>query len=143
MQRIVEVRFILPAISHTFICCDGASKGNPGVAGYGFVCRDYLGGFIYAEAKGLGIAANFIAEFMDIVGAAEWELINNKVNICIHSYSSASVKAYTSGKLPWFIITRWKRIKELLRDIQFVHSLREINFSADSLAKKGVGLERG
>ncbi|XP_026416500.1 uncharacterized protein LOC113311933 [Papaver somniferum] len=143
MQRIVEVRFILPAINNTLICCDGASRGNPGVAGYGFVCRSDQGEFIYAEAKGLGIATNFIVEVMAIVGAAECVLINNKVNICIHSDSSAAVKVYTSGKLPWFIMTRWKRIKELLRNIQFVHSLREINFSADSLAKRGAGLERG
>ncbi|XP_026378825.1 uncharacterized protein LOC113273297 [Papaver somniferum] len=111
VKKIITVRFFLPARNQTLICCDGASRGNPGVAGYGFVCRDDQGGFIYAEAKGLGIATNYIAEIMAIAGAAEW--------------------------------VRWRRIKELLSNIQFVHSMREVNLSIDSMAKKGAGLERG
>ncbi|XP_026399493.1 uncharacterized protein LOC113295370 [Papaver somniferum] len=118
-------------------------RGNPGAAGYGFLCRGDQGEFIYAEARGLGIATNFIAEVMAIIGAAKWAVQNNKLNICINSDSSAAIKAYTSGGLPWICQTRWNRIKEILINIQFVHSLREINFSADSLAKKGAGLERG
>ncbi|XP_026383373.1 uncharacterized protein LOC113278855 [Papaver somniferum] len=129
VQKIITVRFFLPARNQTLICCDGASRGNPGVAGYGFVCRDDQGGFIYAEAKGLGIATNYIDEIIAIAGASEWAIHNNKLDICINSYSKAAV--------------RWRRIKELLSNIQFVHSMREINFSIDSMAKKGAGLERG
>ncbi|XP_026410736.1 uncharacterized protein LOC113305962 [Papaver somniferum] len=112
-------------------------------AGYGFVCIDDHGDFIYAEAKGLGIATNYIAEKMVIAGAAEWALQNNKLDLRIKSDSKADVSACKSEKLPWFVQVRWSRIKELIRSIVIVHSLREVNFSADSMANKGAGLERG
>ncbi|XP_026403781.1 uncharacterized protein LOC113299070 [Papaver somniferum] len=142
-QRIIEVSFFLPATDQILICCDGSSRGNPGAAGYGFVCRDEIGGCIYVEATGLGIATNYIAELMAITGAAEWAIQNNKLNVCFNSDSKAAVSAYMSGRLPWFMQVRWKRLKELLHNIKFVHSLREVNFSADSMAKKGAGLVRG
>ncbi|XP_026419850.1 uncharacterized protein LOC113315815 [Papaver somniferum] len=142
-QRIIEVSFFLPARDQILICCDGSSRGNPGAAGYCFVCRDEMGGCIYAEATGLGIATNYIAELMAITGATEWAIQNNKLDICINSDSKAAVSAYMSGRLPWFMQVRWKRLKELLNNIKLVHSLREVNFSADSMAKKGAGLVRG
>ncbi|XP_026458687.1 uncharacterized protein LOC113359235 [Papaver somniferum] len=142
-QRIIEVSFFLPARDQILICCDGSSRGNPGAAGYGFVCRDEMGGCIYAEATGLGIATNYIAELMAITGAAEWDIQNNKLDICINSDFKAAVSAYMSGRLPWFMQVRWKRLKELLHNIKLVHSLREVNFSADSMAKKDAGLVRG
>ncbi|XP_026442501.1 uncharacterized protein LOC113342051 [Papaver somniferum] len=102
-QRIIEVRFLLPARNQILICCDGTSRGNPGAAGCGFVCRDGKGVFIYAEATGLGIATNYIAELTVITGAAEWAIQNNKIDICINSDSKAVVNAYSSGRLPWFM----------------------------------------
>ncbi|XP_026428840.1 uncharacterized protein LOC113324767 [Papaver somniferum] len=142
-QRIIEVSFFLPARDQILICCDGSSRGNPGAAGYGFVCRDEMGCCIYVEATGLGIATNYIAELMAITGAAEWAIQNNKLNVCFNSDSKAAVSAYISGRLPWFMQVRWKRLKELLHNIKFVHSLREVNFSDDSMEKKGARLVRG
>ncbi|XP_026397170.1 uncharacterized protein LOC113291903 [Papaver somniferum] len=142
-QRIVEIKFKLPGMNQTLICCDGASRGNPGAAGYGFICRGDQGEFIHAEARCLGIATNFIAEVMVIIEAVEWAVKNNKLDIVINSDSSAALHAFSTGKFPWFCQVRWDKIKELLWRTQFVHSLREINFSADFLPKKGAGLERG
>ncbi|XP_026419794.1 uncharacterized protein LOC113315728 [Papaver somniferum] len=143
VQKIVELGFYLSEVNQTLICCDGASRVNPGASGFGFVCRGARGEFVYAESRGLGIATNFIAEIMAIIGAAEWAVENNRFDICIQSNSSATIKAYTSGKLPWIIQARWCRIKKILGRIQFVHSMREINFTADDMAKKGAGLGRG
>ncbi|XP_026449278.1 uncharacterized protein LOC113349515 [Papaver somniferum] len=114
IQIIVEIRFHLPEINQALICYDGASRGNPGVAVYGFICRGDHGEIIYVEAKGLDIANNFIAEVMAIIGAAEWAVQNSKFNICINSDSNATIKAYISGKLPWICQVRWNRIKQLL-----------------------------
>ncbi|XP_026459608.1 uncharacterized protein LOC113360302 [Papaver somniferum] len=37
--KVTEIFFYLPDPSYFLICCDGASRGNPGAAGYGFICR--------------------------------------------------------------------------------------------------------
>ncbi|XP_026445474.1 uncharacterized protein LOC113346115 [Papaver somniferum] len=142
-QRIIEMRFFLPARNQILICCDGASRGNPGATGCGFVCRDDRRVFIYVESTCLGIATNYIAELMTITGAVEWAIQNNKLDICINSDSKAAVNAYSSGRLSWFMQVRWERIKEFINNIQIVHRLREVNFTAESMAKKGAGLVRG
>ncbi|XP_026453571.1 uncharacterized protein LOC113354457 [Papaver somniferum] len=143
LQRIVELRFCLPEVHQILICCDGASRGNPGAAGMGFVCRGQNGEFIYAESRGLGTATNFIAEIMAIIGAAEWAVENNSFDICTQSDSNAAITTYTFGKIPWIVQARWQSIKMLFRRIQFFHSMREINSSADVMAKKSAGLSRG
>ncbi|XP_026411022.1 uncharacterized protein LOC113306282 [Papaver somniferum] len=93
---------------------DGASRGNPGVTGYGFVCRGDQGEFMYAESKGIGIATNFIAEVMTIIGAAEWALQNNKLNICINSNSKAAVSEYISDDNAEYIPDENAEVEEAL-----------------------------
>ncbi|RZC47384.1 hypothetical protein C5167_040329 [Papaver somniferum] len=56
---------------------------------------------------------------------------------------TATIAALLNKKLPWFATSRWKRICDSLTEIEFVHSYREVNFSADKLAKKGGGPARG
>ncbi|XP_026451053.1 uncharacterized protein LOC113351250 [Papaver somniferum] len=143
LQKIIEVRFYLPEVNQTLICCDGASRGNSRAACFGFVCRGEKGEFIHAESRGLGIPTNFIAEIMAIIGAVEWALENNRFDLFIQSDSNAAITAYTSGKLPWIIQARWYRIKEIFWRTQFVHVMRETNLIADALSKKGTGLSRG
>lgn len=51
---------------------DGASRGNPGPASYGFVVKKDGGEILHQEGKKIGIATNNIAEYRAILGALEY-----------------------------------------------------------------------
>ncbi|XP_026441939.1 uncharacterized protein LOC113341171 [Papaver somniferum] len=70
-QCIKSCYWIPPQIGFTLFCCDGASVGNPGVAGFGIVVRNHLCQVVGAMAGGIGIATNYIAETYAVVSAAE------------------------------------------------------------------------
>ncbi|XP_026440056.1 uncharacterized protein LOC113338842 [Papaver somniferum] len=53
------------------ICCDGASKGNPCRAGFGFVTRISDGGCVGAASDGFIIATNHLAEVMTLISFVE------------------------------------------------------------------------
>ncbi|XP_026452010.1 uncharacterized protein LOC113352401 [Papaver somniferum] len=69
---IIEIFFYLPNENELLLCCDGASRGNPGNADYGFVVRNHVGAFIFAESGGLGITTNYVEEFISCIKALEW-----------------------------------------------------------------------
>ncbi|XP_026396694.1 uncharacterized protein LOC113291371 [Papaver somniferum] len=142
-SRVQEIFFHLPSNNQILLCCDGASKGNPGVSGYGFIGRNETGDCIVAQAGGLGIATNFYAEVMAVLCAGEWAIRNDHLKVIFRSDSQAAITAFMTGHIPWFGITRWRIICQKLISMSFIQSFREINFSADSLAKKGASLSRG
>ncbi|XP_026453988.1 uncharacterized protein LOC113355364 [Papaver somniferum] len=139
---IKEVYFQLPSQGKLLLCCDGASRGNPGMTGYGIVGRTHTGEFVVAISGGLGISTNFYAEVFSILIAGEWE-IQNEFQELFRTDSRAVKNAFQSGKFPWFTITRWEKICVVVLSWSFTHSYREVNFSADNMAKKGVALGRG
>ncbi|XP_026378898.1 uncharacterized protein LOC113273380 [Papaver somniferum] len=49
VKKIMELSFYLPAVNQLLVCCAGTSRGEPGNAGLGFVCRDNRGEFVFAE----------------------------------------------------------------------------------------------
>ncbi len=54
------------------IYTDGASRGNPGHASYGFTISDEKGELIYQEGKYIGIATNNVAEYMAVLKALKY-----------------------------------------------------------------------
>ncbi|XP_026451377.1 uncharacterized protein LOC113351649 [Papaver somniferum] len=138
-----ECIFKFHVLNQVLICCDGASKGNPGSSGCGFVRRSNTGGYLGAVAGGLGVATNSIAEVMALICAGEWAIRRQYFNVCFSLDSKAVLQAFSSGKIPWMVINRWKRIMVKLHSISFRHSYREIIFSADKMAKRGSSLRRG
>lgn len=66
VQRISLVRWSLPPHSKFKLNTDGASRGNPGVAGGGGVLRDHNGSMLLAYAFNYGVTTNFAAEFLAI-----------------------------------------------------------------------------
>ncbi|XP_026410456.1 uncharacterized protein LOC113305653 [Papaver somniferum] len=136
-MKVVECFFHLPIPGCLLICCDGASRGNPSISGYGFICRTESGEVLCAEAGGLGIATNFIDEVLAIIKSIEWAVKNGWFHILIQSNSQSTIRAFQLGNLPWIVLARWYRLKTLIISLQFRNGFREINFSADSLAKKG------
>ncbi|XP_026451383.1 uncharacterized protein LOC113351656 [Papaver somniferum] len=69
------------------LCCDGASKENPGMAGYGIIARNSVGDCVIAIAGGMGIATNFFAEIMEILwekffqNVREWDFIHSYMEL--------------------------------------------------------------
>ncbi|XP_026419871.1 uncharacterized protein LOC113315836 [Papaver somniferum] len=141
-SRVQEVFFTLPEMNYLLLCCDGASKGNPGSAGFGFIGRNSNGDYLIAMAGGLGVATNYYAEVMAILCAGEWAIQHGFFQLIFRTYSQSVIEAFKSQKMPWFAISRWK-ICLSIRDWRFIHTYREVNFLADSLAKKGADLQRG
>lgn len=69
MIKVNDCFFTLPEMHPILLCCDGASRGNPGIAGYGFIGRNHEGDFVIAENGNIGIASNFMAELIVIIRA--------------------------------------------------------------------------
>ncbi|XP_026416812.1 uncharacterized protein LOC113312267 [Papaver somniferum] len=135
--------FKSPEVNQALICCDGASNGNPGMAGLGFVAKDNLSGSIGAASGGMGIATNYLAEVMALIVAGEWAINKHFQHVCFSLDSKAVLVAFSNNKVPWIVLSRWEQIKKLTRFITLRHSYRETNFSTDNMAKKGVLMKRG
>ncbi|XP_026383392.1 uncharacterized protein LOC113278880 [Papaver somniferum] len=143
MTRIQEVFFSLPERNYLLLCCDGAFKGNPGTAGFGFIGRNNSGDFVIAMSGGLGVAKFFYAEAMAVLCTGECAIQNGYLQLIFRSDSQLVIEAFRSMNVPWSAISRWSKICEKVKDWIFIHSYREVNFSADALAKKGVNLQKG
>ncbi len=120
---------------------DGASRGNPGPAAYGFVIFQD-GAVLYEEGKTLGITTNNIAEYTALFQALAYlrETVepDDVESLLIQADSQLMIKQMTgeyriknAGLLPIF-----KEIKKLLEDygaVKFEHIRREFNKHADRL----------
>lgn len=54
------------------IYTDGASRGNPGLASYGFTVSDGSGKLLYEEGKYIGITTNNVAEYTAVLEALKY-----------------------------------------------------------------------
>ncbi|XP_026419471.1 uncharacterized protein LOC113315406 [Papaver somniferum] len=137
------VFFRLPQLNQTLICCDGAAKGNPGAACIGFIARQSDEICLGDGSGGLGVTTNYIAEVMALITTGECAVGKHLTDVCFSLDSKTVILAFTRGKVPWIVKNRWRKMKKTLRSITFRHSYREVNFSADQLAKKGITLGKG
>ncbi|KAK2971220.1 hypothetical protein RJ640_029898, partial [Escallonia rubra] len=68
----------VPPVSSYCCSCilefDGASKGNPGIAGAGAVLRAVDGSLVYRLREGLGIATNNAAEYRGVILGLKYAL---------------------------------------------------------------------
>ncbi|XP_026458765.1 uncharacterized protein LOC113359325 [Papaver somniferum] len=142
-MRIIEIFFHFLNEDELILCCDEASRGNPGNAEYGFIARNHLGSFVFAETGGLGVTTNYVAEFMANIRTLEWAFENQKFKLILESDSKTCITSLIQQKIPWFLLARWRRILAGFPSISYRHVYREVNFSADHFAKKGVHLQKG
>lgn len=122
---------------------DGASKGNPGPAGAGFIIKDEKGEVLKKGYKFLGIKTNNEAEYLALLfGLKEAQRLRYK-NIKIYLDSELLVKQL-SGQYrvkslhlkPLFESVRKELKKFESYDIFYIR--RELNFEADILANKAI-----
>lgn len=124
------------------IYTDGASRGNPGKASYGYLIRGSEGEILKKSGEYIGITTNNVAEYTAVLESL-------KAAIALKGEDSASIDFYMDSKLVVEQLSgRYKikntnllkiiiQIKNLLNHfdkVEFTHIPRALNFEADELA---------
>lgn len=127
------------------IYTDGASRGNPGPASYGFTISDKNGKLLYEEGRYIGISTNNTAEYMAVLEALKYV----KKTLSKQSLQSLQIELFADSKLVVEQLSgRFKvkspHLKPLIEQIQILklelggalhnHVPREKNHEADRLA---------
>ncbi|XP_026452118.1 uncharacterized protein LOC113352522 [Papaver somniferum] len=135
-QSIKSCHWNPPCPGFIMFCCDGASIGNPGFAGFGVVIRDHMSQVLGVITGGIGIATNYIAEVYAVISAVELDVKWGMHKVILVSDSKTVITEFEHNKMPWFVRMRWQKAIKQIQNIQFLHSYRETNFVADTAAKK-------
>jgi ribonuclease HI len=131
-----------------FLSFDGASKGNPGVAGGGGIIISPAGTTILRFAWGIGFESNNRAEALALWQGLTQALILNVRDLVVLGDSRIIIQALiqrtrvTNAQLQHSL----DKIKLLLgqfHSIQLFHVLRGNNAQADEEANLGACLEKG
>lgn len=127
------------------IFTDGASRGNPGQASYGFTISDEKGNLIYEEGKYIGVTTNNVAEYTAVLEAFKYlkKKYPEKLQIDLFADSRLVVEQLSGRfkvKNPRLkLIFEQIKILELeIGRVFYTHIPREKNFKADSLANKAL-----
>lgn len=122
---------------------DGASRGNPGQASWGFVIRQKSGVILHEAGKAIGIATNNIAEYTAVFEALEYlrkETERPQEIAVLILADSQLVVNQLSGKFRIknkFLRVIYDQIKSLepkFKSIKYRAIKREENFLADRMA---------
>lgn len=123
------------------IFTDGASRGNPGHAAYGFTISDEKGKLIYEEGRYIGINTNNFAEYSGVLEALRHVKENLESLSEVNFYMDSKLAAQQlSGK--WKIksqslkelIGQIRDIEKSLGEVTYQHIPRSRNSIADGLA---------
>jgi len=130
------------------IFIDGASRGNPGKAGVGFVFLDKENKVILEGYKYLGVKTNNEAEYQALILALETALKKGLKNIEIYSDSELLVKQINRDYKVRNknLLTKFNKAIDLLNNFEYKisHIPREKNKIADKLANIAIdNMERG
>lgn len=130
---------------------DGASRGNPGQASYGYLIKDAKSGAIlHEEGKAIGVATNNIAEYTAVLKSLEY--IKNRYSLkgphIIEVVSDAQLIAQQLAgnwriKNPGLknIFEQIKMLEFDLGRVSYRNVPREQNFIADRLANQALDKE--
>ncbi len=122
---------------------DGASRGNPGEAGFGVHVTDAAGAPVASLYGYLGRATNNVAEYEALLHALRWALARGARRISVLSDSELVVKQMTGAykvKHP-DMQARCREAQALLRRFEraaIAHVPREQNREADRLANRAL-----
>ena len=122
---------------------DGASRGNPGEAGFGVHVTDEAGEEVAALYGYLGRATNNVAEYEALLHALRWALAQGARRVSVFSDSELVVKQMSGAykvKHP-DMQARNREAQGLLRRFgaaRIAHVPREQNREADRLANRAL-----
>lgn len=124
------------------IFTDGASRGNPGHASYGFTISDKKNNLLYKEGCYIGITTNNVAEYTAVCEALKYareKFGQNLVRVEVYA-DSKLVAEQLSGRykvksaLLKPLIEKIKILSLELGGVTFSHVPRSKNIEADRLA---------
>lgn len=124
------------------IYTDGASRGNPGPASYGFTISNDQGKILYKKGRYIGITTNNVAEYTAVLEALKYVKGEyGRSNLLIELYvDSKLVAEQLSGRFKIKsvhlkpIIEKIKILSLELGGVLFSHVPRSKNTEADRLA---------
>lgn len=125
------------------IYTDGASRGNPGPASYGFVVKEN-NKILYQEGKYIGVTTNNVAEYTAVLQALEYaKNLKNVERVSVFADSKlvaeqllGNFKIKAKHLKP--IIEQIKILSLELGGVTFSHVPRSKNFLADKLANQAL-----
>ncbi|KAM3286652.1 putative protein isoform X1 [Capsicum chacoense] len=127
---------------------DGASKGNPGLAGAGAVLRAADGSMVFRLREGVGVATNNVAEYRGVILGLRYALEKGfkhiKVKgdsklVCMQTQGIWKCKNQNMAELSKIV----KELKDQFMSFQINHMDRESNIEADAQANLAVYLKNG
>lgn len=133
-------------------CCilefDGASKGNPGLAGAAAVLRTTDGKVICKLREGLGIATNNVAEYRAMILGLKYALKMGYTNIQVHGDSKlVCMQIQDRWKVKHEAMSKLHKEAKVLKDkflsFKIDHVLRGLNTDADAEANLAIHLADG
>lgn len=123
------------------IYTDGASRGNPGHASYGFTISDEQGNLLHKEGEYIGITTNNVAEYTAVLAALQYikkmKLKPSQIELFADSKLVAeqlSGRFKVKAKHLKAIIEQIKILAMELGGVVYSHVLRSQNIAADKLA---------
>lgn len=122
---------------------DGGSRGNPGLAGSGFVLRDAAGTALCASGHYIGEATNNQAEYdgliRGLVAAAAYGCARVEVRMdseLIVRQMTGRYRVKNAGLKMLFL--RANELSRVFEDVRFTHVYRAENAEADALANEAM-----
>jgi len=135
------VRRMTTTAWHLF--ADGAARGNPGPAAYGFVLDDPEGRPRAAQGKALGVATNNVAEYKALIAGLECALEHGATALEVRMDSELVVRQMTGvykvkneGLKPLF--EKARILSRRFETFRIAHVRREFNTRADAEANKAL-----
>lgn len=125
------------------IFTDGASRGNPGKASYGFTISDNQGKLIYEKGEYIGVTTNNVAEYTAVLKALSYvkeKLGKMEINNISLFADSRLVIEQLSGRFKVKsahlkpLIEKIRVLSLELGGLSYTHVPREKNIQADRLA---------
>jgi ribonuclease HI len=123
---------------------DGASRGNPGESGIGFLLRDERGRVLHAEGGYLGQGTNNIAEYAAFLKCLKKAREFHCRKLVIHSDSELLVRQFNGEykvKNP-DLKRRMQQVRRVVESAPFTVELlyipREKNLDADRIANAAI-----
>ncbi|EKD84584.1 MAG: ribonuclease H [uncultured bacterium] len=124
------------------IFTDGASRGNPGHASYGFTISNEDGKLLHESGKYIGIATNNVAEYMAVLEALKY--VKEKYSKDLRSIELFADSKLVAEQLSGRYKVKSAHLKPLIGSIKilvlelggvlFTHVPRAKNAEADRLA---------
>lgn len=124
------------------IFTDGASSGNPGPSGYGYIILDENDNVVRSSSKFIGHSTNNIAEYLGLYNALK-EVSNLDPDFIEIFLDSELIVKQIKGEYKVRnekLKEIYKKIVEILENYNYTitHISRQLNKNADKLAKDAI-----